>query len=130
MKRLLTLILGLVMAVSTFTLFACNNEEEQKSSAVLVGLSNATMVTPVADYDYFLVPEPAATTKVNATGGKLQIAGGLQELYGEGQGYPQAVLVAKKSVLESDGAIAQQLVNSFAQNLAHKLSSGFAFEKQ
>ena len=118
MKRLLTLILGLVMAVSTFTLFACNNEEEQKSSAVLVGLSNATMVTPVADYDYFLVPEPAATTKVNATGGKLQIAGSLQELYGEGQGYPQAVLVAKKSVLESDGAIAQQLVNSFAQNLA------------
>lgn len=118
MKRFLTLILGLVMALSTFTLVACGNGEEQKSSVTLIGLSNATMVTPVAEYDYFIVPEPATTTKVNTTGGKLQIAGSLQELYGEGQGYPQAVLVAKKSVLETDGAIAKALVDSFAQNLA------------
>ena len=82
----------------------------------LIALANGQAVTPQADCDYFVVPEPAATTKENATQGKLSIAGSLQELYGEGQGYPQAVLVAKKSVIQDKPEVVAKLVNSFSQN--------------
>lgn len=82
----------------------------------LVGLADGTLVTPAADCDYFIVPEPAATTKQNATHGALSIAGSLQQLYGEGQGYPQAVLVVKKSLAQSHSSVINTLVNSFAQN--------------
>lgn len=82
-------------------------------------LEDGTAVRPASDCDYFVVPEPAATTKKNATGGKLSIAGSLQDLYSaEGQGYPQAVLVAKTSVLTDHADIVNALVSSFAQNKA------------
>ena len=84
----------------------------------LVGLTDGKEVTPAAECDYFVVPEPAATTKQNATGGKLSISASLQDLYGQGQGYPQAVLVAKTSVLTDHADIVNALVSSFAQNKA------------
>lgn len=74
-----------------------------------VNLKNVTALEVIptnADCDYFVVPEPAATTKVKATGGKLQISGNLQTLYGGENGYPQAVAVAKTSVIsENENAI-------------------------
>lgn len=69
-----------------------------------------TGVTPAGGCDYYLCPEPAASAKVKGTQGKLKMAGDLQELYGEG-GYPQAVLVAKKSVIEGDVSAVQKLVS-------------------
>lgn len=84
----------------------------------LVGLSGGTQVVPSADYDYYVVAEPAATTKQNATNGALSIAGSLQQLYGAGNGFPQAVLVAKKSVISANSALITKLINSFAQNKA------------
>ncbi|MBQ9104262.1 MAG: hypothetical protein IJY57_04180 [Clostridia bacterium] len=114
MKKLLTFVMALMLSVAcVFGLVACN---EETSSVTLVGLADGTAVTPAAQYDYFVVPEPAATTKVNATQGKLSFAGDLQALYGDGEGYPQAVVVAKKSVIESDGATVKAFVNSFADN--------------
>lgn len=63
----------------------------------------ATEAVPTnADCDYFVVPEPAASTKVSATGGKLSFAGDLQKLYEGGEGYPQAVAVAKTTVSAED----------------------------
>lgn len=116
MKKLLTLLLTLILSVvSVVGLTACN---EQTSSVMLVGLADGTAVTPAAEYDYFIVPEPAASTKVNATQGKLSFAGDLQALYGEGNGYPQAVIVAKNSVISSDGEVINALLNSFEQNKA------------
>ena len=115
MKKLVTLFLSALLIFSTLTMFACGQDP---SSVTLVGLSDGTMVTPAAEYDYFVVPEPAATTKVNMTQGKLAIAGDLQALYGDGEGYPQAVLVAKKSVIENNGAVVSALVNSFNENKA------------
>ncbi len=56
-------------------------------------------VAPVTGCDYYLCPEPARTTKIGATQGKLAAAGSLQELYGGNNGYPQAVLVVKKTVI-------------------------------
>lgn len=62
----------------------------------------ATGVTPAGGCDYYLCPEPAATSKLNATASSanpFKLAGSLQALYGDGTGYPQAVLVAKTSVI-------------------------------
>ncbi len=75
---------------------------------------NANAVLPTsADCDYFVVPEPAATTKVTKTQGKLSIAGDLQALYGEG-GYPQAVAVAKKSIVKNDPAAIRAFIDCFS----------------
>ena len=67
----------------------------------------ASGVTPAGGCDYYLCPEPAATSKLNATASSanpFRLAGSLQALYGQalygdGTGYPQAVLVAKTSVI-------------------------------
>lgn len=88
-------------------------------SVNLVGLSDGTAVTPAADCDYFVVPEPAATTKINATAGKLSLAGDLQAMYGDGNGYPQAVLVAKKSVILDRKSDIDKLIASFNDNYAY-----------
>ena len=63
--------------------------------------------------DYFVVPEPAASTKTSATGGKLSIAGSLQTLYGGDDGYPQAVLVAKNEIIEKS----EKGVRAFMEDL-------------
>lgn len=60
--------------------------------------------------DYFVVPEPAASTKKAATQGKLDFAGSLQTLYGGEEGYPQAVAVAKKSVIENDASAVTKFI--------------------
>ena len=68
----------------------------------------ASGVTPAGGCDYYLCPEPAATSKLNATASSanpFRLAGSLQALYGDDTGYPQAVLVAKTSVIgDSYGA--------------------------
>ena len=114
MKKLLSLLLVFTLSFSLALFSAC--VPQTTSSVTLIGLANATAVSPASDYDYFVTPEPAATTKVNASQGQLAFAGSLQSLYGDGQGYPQAVLVAKKSVMQSNGAKVKQVIDSFAQN--------------
>ncbi len=90
--------------------------EVQADKINLVGLTNGTAVVPNSDCEYFVVPEPAATTKQNATNGKISIAGSLQALYGDGSGYPQAVLVAKTTVIENNKETVDNLVNSLEGN--------------
>lgn len=76
-----------------------------------------TAINPTnAECDYFVVPEPAATTKVNATGGKLSVAASLQTLYGGTDGYPQAVAVAKTSIIESDSEAVEAFINKLKDN--------------
>lgn len=76
-----------------------------------------TAVNPTnTQCDYFVVPEPAATTKINATGGKLLVAASLQTLYGGENGYPQAVAVAKTSVIESDNEAVESFINKLKAN--------------
>ena len=64
--------------------------------------------------DYYVVPEPAASTKVNNTA--LSFAGSLQELYGESGGYPQAVLVAKSSLIEKASGFIEKFVAAVTEN--------------
>lgn len=82
----------------------------------LKAVSKTEVIPAGTDCDYFVVPEPAATTKVNATGGALSFAGDLQSLYGSENGYPQAVLVAKTSLIESDPEFIESFIAAVTQN--------------
>ena len=86
------------------------------------GVSDKVTLSPVAatevsgtggGYDYFVIPEPAASVRVGNAKLNLKIAGSLQRLYGE-QGYPQAVLVAKTSLVENDG----EFISKFMEEIA------------
>lgn len=68
-----------------------------------------------ADFDYFVISEPAASTRAGNANLQLKIVGSLQELYGE-NGYPQAVLVAKKSLIESDSAFVKSFMEEMKTN--------------
>ncbi len=63
--------------------------------------------------DYYVVPEPAASTKVKVT--PLSFAGNLQTLYG-GNGYPQAVLVAKTTLIENDKDFINKFMTAMGEN--------------
>lgn len=87
------------------------------------GVENATLqnVKPTeidgngSEYDYFVMPEPAASTRTGVAALNLKTAGNLQTLYGGQNGYPQAVLVAKTSLIESDF----HFINDFQKALGH-----------
>lgn len=81
-----------------------STEAEAATDKVNLVAFSPDNVTPAGGCDYYLCPEPAATTKINGTANgenPFKLAGDLQTLYGEENGYPQAVAVAKKSVIES-----------------------------
>ncbi len=66
----------------------------------LVAIMDANAVGSV-EADYFLFGEPAATAQSKKG---YRIVGDLQALYGDGKGYPQAVLVAKKTLVHERAA--------------------------
>lgn len=79
-------------------------EAEAASDKVNLIAFTPDNVTPAGGCDYYLCPEPAASAKVKGTAQSANpfvLAGNLQELYGSESGYPQAVAVVKKSVIES-----------------------------
>ena len=65
-------------------------------------------VMPTDGIDVFVAPEPAASVKAEKTA--LDFAGDLQRLYGGESGYPQAVLVVKKSFLQKNGAFVKSFI--------------------
>lgn len=95
-------------------------QSEKDESAVNLLAVDAANVTPVYGCDYYLCPEPAATTKINKT--NFERAGDLQQLYQAGTGYPQAVLVAKKSVIESDRAAVKQIISYMKESRSYLAS--------
>lgn len=70
-------------------------------NVTLEGVAASAVTGVESGYDYFVIPEPAASTRVGNAALNLKTVGSLQTLYGEG-GYPQAVLVAKNSLIESE----------------------------
>lgn len=95
----------------------------------LVNVTPLQVVPTNADCDYFVVPEPAATTKISATQGKLSLAGSLQTLYGGENGYPQAVAVVKKSVIENNAAAVDKFIASFVETESWLLSESTSPEQ-
>ncbi len=62
--------------------------------------------------DVYLVPSPEADKHVENTA--MEFVGDLQAIYGNG--YPQAVIVAKKSVIESRGEWVESLLSKIDEN--------------
>ena len=79
---------------------------------------NLKAVTPTAltGADVYLLPSPAADLR--AANGTMNFVGSLQELYGGENGYPQAAIVAKKSVLEDGREWIAQLLERMDENAA------------
>ena len=63
--------------------------------------------------DVFVVPEPLATAKINAG---FHLVGSMQDLYGGENGYPQAVVVAKRSLIESNSVWVKSFVDKLKEN--------------
>lgn len=87
------------------------------SDSVTVEAVLPTEVTGVgSDCDYFVIPEPAASTRVGNKNLNLKQAGSLQELYGGEAGYPQAVIIAKNSLIESDPEFISAFTSAISAN--------------
>lgn len=76
-----------------------NSGEESKTAVNLYAISASDVGG--TSYDYYVLPEPAATTMTGRLQ-SLEFVGDLQELYGGEDGYPQAVMVAKTTVIEEN----------------------------
>ncbi len=96
------------------------NDSTTLTDAVNLVAVNATDVTPAGTCDYYVVPEPAATTKVTKAG--FTMCGSMQELYSDEGIYPQAVLVVRSDLLASDTDLADFLANVLINN-ANKVES-------
>lgn len=93
------------------------SETNETESAYLYPV-DGTEITPAADYDYMIAAEPAVSRKVNGTKDApkpLTVVGDLQALYGE-KGYPQAVLVAKKSLVAENAQFIKNFTDAVAEN--------------
>lgn len=64
-------------------------------------------ISPAAEYDYMVAAEPVITAKTSS--GALSVVGDLQELYGQ-NGYPQAVMIAKNSLIENSPEFIDDLI--------------------
>ena len=105
--------LALCMGVSAMAV-GCSGGNDTKG-VTLVEVSSDD-VGRVDGISYYVVPEPAATAKVKAltaAGTEYANVASLQQLYGE-KSYPQAVLVAKKSLIENDGAFVNKFLTEYA----------------
>lgn len=74
----------------------------------LVPITGAQDVGAMDGVDLFLLAEPAATMQMDKD---FYIVGDVQEMYGDAHGYPQAVLVAKRSVIENHWNKVESILN-------------------
>ncbi len=105
MKKILSVMSAVALLGCAAVAFAACSSGRESSSSVRLEEVDSDAVGRVNGVDYYLVPEPAATAKckaLTAAGSAYYNVASLQSLYGE-NGYPQAVLVAKSSLIENDG---------------------------
>ena len=82
--------------------------DDAKANQVnLMGITGAEI--GASDFDAFLVPSPQADLKAKAL--NLNFIANLQDLYGE-NGFPQAVIVAKKSLIDSNAKFISEFKNA------------------
>lgn len=84
------------------------NGEEAKADKVNLKAVAPDTLMPTKGIDAFVAPEPQASVKVLKT--SLEFVGSLQELYGGEKGFPQAVVVAKRSLLKKNPQAVEKLV--------------------
>lgn len=89
---------------------------DAKSDSVnLINIADpSTGITPAAEFDYMIGAEPLVTAKTTAAPA-LKIVGDIQALYGE-NGFPQAVMLAKNSVIEQNGEFIADFISAVEAN--------------
>ena len=78
----------------------------------------ASGISPSAEFDYMIGAEPVVTAKINGSASAaapLRLVGDLQALYGE-EGYPQAVMLAKNSVIEENEEFITDFISAVEEN--------------
>ncbi len=112
-----------------------DNEGTLVDDAVNLVAVNASDVTPAGDCDYYVVPEPAASVKVQKAG--FKVAASIQKLYSEDGKYPQAVIVMKNEFV-SEQHVSELIdliksniewvktadVEAIAQSIEYRLTEG------
>lgn len=91
------------------------SDGEFASDKVNLVAVDASSVVPSEDFDYYVLPEPAATTKVNKVP-SFNFVGDLQSLYGEGEGYVQAVMVVKSEYLSAYTDYIEKFLSEVSSN--------------
>ena len=117
-KLLVTLVCAVFAALALVGFTACGGENSDLEKVNLVAVDAETVV-PNEQFDYFVVPEPAASAKIKATSSSpngFKMVGDLQQLYGGNNGYPQAVIVAKSQLVGSEGAFISSFMSALQQN--------------
>jgi ABC-type nitrate/sulfonate/bicarbonate transport system substrate-binding protein len=121
MKKILSIALVVATCFAlAFGVTACGNNNTESESVSLVGLTAASSVGTL-DCDYYVAAEPAASLRAKVA--KLNFNGNLQTLYGEEGGYPQAVIVAKNSLIESNSTFIQNFLQAVENNTTWLSSS-------
>lgn len=89
---------------------------DAKSDSVnLINIAEpSTGITPAAEFDYMIGAEPLVTAKTTAAPA-LKIVGDIQALYGE-NGFPQAVMLAKNSVIEQNSEFIADFISAVEAN--------------
>ena len=91
-----------------------NGGEAASDKVNLLAITGADAVGTV-EADYFMIAEPAASAQAKKG---YSIVGDLQALYGGGNGYPQAVLVAKNGLVEEYGDWLADFVEDVSESAA------------
>lgn len=88
--------------------------EAQSDKVNLVGMASAKELG-VTEADCYVLAEPAVSAQAK---NGYKIVGDLQSLYGGEAGYPQAVLVAKRTLIENDGEWVRSFLGSVKDSVA------------
>lgn len=81
----------------------------------LIAVADPATISPSLGYDYYVCAEPLVTVKTEKSA--LEVVGDIQALYGE-DGFPQAVMVAKNSVIASDPQFISDICAAVTANSA------------
>ena len=117
MKKIICLILSVLML---FSLTACG-EQKGDGKVQIKYYAEASDLIPALKNGaetIGLLPEPAVSNLLKMSK-DYSIKLDIQQVYGGG--YPQAVIVAKKSVIESDGAFINEIVTGISQGASWML---------
>lgn len=90
--------------------------DEQKVNLVPIS-DPATGISPAGGCDLYLAAEPLVNAKTTNT--SLRMVGDVQKLYGGEDGFPQAVVVAKNSLIENR----KKWVNDFIGDLSSSIDN-------
>ena len=91
------------------------NDEVPSSDKINLKAISPDAVSPATSgIDVFVAPEPAASVKAEKTA--LDFVGDLQTLYNKENGYPQAVLVVKKSLIQTNDRWVKEFLKGVEEN--------------